>query len=286
MSLPDDDEDNFAYAQDNMMPGPVVAYRSSSSSSYSSHSNRQYERHIINKREDRHSSQRRSSLESSVSSLYSISNTTIPEKRRRRTGKRDDRTQPKSVQPLPRRPDGTIALPVTIGRGTNEVIIYNIGSIVWDREGYHNPRYIWPVGFKSKKYLPSLSSPSKKIGYISEILDGGSNPVFQVTPEDSSGTVFSAASASGVWKQLLDQIASLGVTAKTHASGPEMLGLSNFAVTKAIQELPNADRCSRYVPQRWLDQDQEYDDNNSAPMQEPSSFYIVHEQHPHPDGTR
>lgn len=46
--LPDDDEDNFAYAQDNMMPGPVVAYRNSSSSSYSSHSNRQYERHIIN----------------------------------------------------------------------------------------------------------------------------------------------------------------------------------------------------------------------------------------------
>jgi hypothetical protein len=64
-----------------------------------------------------------------------------------------------------------------------------------------------------------------------------SPPQFQVTPEDSPGTVFSAASASGVWKQLLDQIASLGVTAKTHASGPEMLGLSNFAVTKAIQVL-------------------------------------------------
>lgn len=65
------------------------------------------------------------------SSLYSIPQTTtstIPEKRRRRTGKRDDRTQPKAVQPLPRRPDGTIALPVTIGRGTNEVIIYSIGK--------------------------------------------------------------------------------------------------------------------------------------------------------------
>lgn len=143
-----------------------------------------------------------------------------------------------------------------------------IGTVVWDRDGYHNPRYIWPVGFKSKKYLPSLTTPSTKTGYVSEILDGGSVPVvrnhrfmvlyyclgqlnitfpltipphpnpppqFQVTPEDSPGTVFSGASASGVWKQLLDQIASLGVTAKTHASGPEMLGLSNLAVTKAIQ---------------------------------------------------
>lgn len=45
--LPDDDEDNFAYAQDNMVPGPVAAYKSSSSS-YSSHPNRQYEPHIIN----------------------------------------------------------------------------------------------------------------------------------------------------------------------------------------------------------------------------------------------
>lgn len=61
---------------------------------------------------------------------------------------------------------------------------------------------------------------------------------FQVTPEDSPDTVLSGVSASGVWKQLLDQIASLGVTAKTHASGPEMLGLSNLAVTKAIQVSP------------------------------------------------
>ncbi|KAH8551223.1 F/Y rich C-terminus-domain-containing protein [Umbelopsis sp. PMI_123] len=238
--------------------------------------------------DDRLSEQRRASRESSTSSLYSIPQTTstVPEKRRRRTGKRDDRTQPKAVQPLPRRPDGTIALPVTIGRGTNEVIIYNIGTIVCDREGFHNPRYIWPVGFKSKKYLPSLTTPSKKTGYISEILDGGNAPIFQVTPEDSPTNVFSGASASGVWKQLLDQIASLGVTAKTHASGPEMLGLSNLAVTKAIQELPDADKCTRYVPQRWLDHDQFQDQENDASSpHESSSLYIVHEQPPQVEGS-
>ncbi|KAG2181735.1 hypothetical protein INT44_008550 [Umbelopsis vinacea] len=219
-------------------------------------------------------------------SIPQTTTSTIPEKRRRRTGKRDDRTQPKAVQPLPRRPDGTIALPVTIGRGTNEVIIYSIGSVVCDREGFHNPRYIWPVGFKSKKYLPSLTTPSKKTGYISEILDGGNAPI--VTPEDSPSTVFSGASASGVWKQLLDQIASLGVTAKTHASGPEMLGLSNLAVTKAIQELPDADKCTRYISQRWLDQSQDqYQDqeNDASSPHESSSLYIVHEQPALMDGS-
>ncbi|KAJ2957819.1 hypothetical protein NQZ79_g6510 [Umbelopsis isabellina] len=198
------------------------------------------------------------------------------EKRTRRTGKRDDRTQPKHVQSLPRRPNGAIALPVTIGRGTNEVIIYDIGRVVWDREGYHNSRYIWPVGFKSKKYLPSLKTPLKKTGYISEILDGGGAPVFQVTPEDSPDTIFSGVSASGVWKQLLDQIASLGVTAKTHASGPEMLGLSNLAVTKAIQELPNANKCTRYVMQRWLPEETKREVQSLA-IPDSHSMYSIHE---------
>jgi hypothetical protein len=63
--------------------------------------------------------------------MFSTSaSSTIPEKRKRRTGKRDDRTQPKHVQSLPKRSNGTVALPVTIGRGTNEVIIYDIGTVV------------------------------------------------------------------------------------------------------------------------------------------------------------
>ncbi|CAM0142318.1 unnamed protein product [Umbelopsis sp. WA50703] len=209
--------------------------------------------------------------------MFSTSaSSTIPEKRKRRTGKRDDRTQPKHVQSLPKRSNGTVALPVTIGRGTNEVIIYDIGRVVWDREGYHNSRYIWPVGFKSKKYLPSLRTPLKKTGYISEILDGGAAPVFRVTPEDSPDTVFSGVSASGVWKQLLDQIASLGVTAKTHASGPEMLGLSNLAVTKAIQELPNANQCTRYVMQRWLPEETNRE-VQSLSIPDSHSMYGIHE---------
>ncbi|RUS15361.1 hypothetical protein BC938DRAFT_476979 [Jimgerdemannia flammicorona] len=51
-----------------------------------------------------------------------------PTKRRRRTGKRDDRTQPKHVESLPATPDGQLKLPVTVGKGNNEVTIVKIGG--------------------------------------------------------------------------------------------------------------------------------------------------------------
>jgi F/Y rich C-terminus len=89
--------------------------------------------------------------------------------------------------------------------------------------------FFWAIFFALHSWSPGCSRQPLNLRSLPP------NHQFQVTPEDSPSTVFSGASASGVWKQLLDQIASLGVTAKTHASGPEMLGLSNLAVTKAIQ---------------------------------------------------
>ena len=58
---------------------------------------------------------------------------------------------------------------------------------------------------------------------------------FQVTAEDQAGRKFVASSSSGVWKKILDEINVQGVPSKTHASGPEMLGLSHLGITKYIQ---------------------------------------------------
>uniref|UniRef100_A0A1D1ZF79 Transforming growth factor beta regulator 1 n=1 Tax=Anthurium amnicola TaxID=1678845 RepID=A0A1D1ZF79_9ARAE len=184
-----------------------------------------------------------------------------PQQKRRRSRapgkkKRDDRTDAKRVEPLPMNPDGTLRLPVTIGKGTNEVTIYKIGNIVWDREAYHTNRYIFPIGFMSKKQYLSAVDVTKRTTYTSEILDGGDTPIFQVTAADQPGRKFSASSSSGVWKKILDEINCQGVPSKTHASGPEMLGLSHLGITKYIQELPGAEKCTKYVMQRWLDDDQ------------------------------
>ncbi|CAG8468929.1 977_t:CDS:10 [Acaulospora colombiana] len=182
-----------------------------------------------------------------------------PKRRRKAPGvkkKRDDRTDAKRIEPLPMNPDKTLKLPVTIGKGTNEVTIFRIGEIVWDREAYHTNRYIFPVGFMSKKQYLSAVDVTRRTTYTSEILDGGDNPIFQVTAEDQPGRKFSASSSSGVWKKILDEINIQGVPSKTHASGPEMLGLSHLGITKYIQELPGAEKCTKYVMQRWIDDDQ------------------------------
>src|SRR5262249_45135455 len=91
--------------------------------------------------------------------------------------------------------------------------------------------------------------------------------------------IFQAGSSSAVWKQILDEIQAKGMTAKTHASGPEMLGLTNLGVTKYIQELPGADRCSKYVMQRWIE-----DDLNPSPARRQASGeaepILIVQEHP------
>ncbi|KAF9183843.1 transforming growth factor beta regulator 1 [Haplosporangium sp. Z 767] len=166
--------------------------------------------------------------------------------------KRADRGQPRHVVPLETNPDGSLNYPIVVGKGSNEVIIENMGRIVWNGRGYHNHRYIFPVGFRSKKQYTSLSDTSKKTYFISEILDGGEQPIFQITLEDMPEKVFRHSSSSGAWELALKGLMKLGFNAKTHASGPDMYGLTNLGVIKYIQEMPNAHRCRRYMPMTWI----------------------------------
>ncbi|KAF9422755.1 choline dehydrogenase 7 [Podila epigama] len=173
-------------------------------------------------------------------------------KQTRKATKRADRGRPRVVVPLKTNPDGSLNYPIVVGKGTNEVIIENMGRIVWSGRGYHNHRYIFPVGFRSKKQYTSLSDTSKKTYFISEILDGGEAPIFQITLEDMPEKVFRHSSSSGAWELALRSLMDLGFNAKTHASGPDMYGLTNLGVIKYIQEMPNAHRCRRYMPLKWI----------------------------------
>ncbi|KAF9360524.1 transforming growth factor beta regulator 1 [Mortierella sp. AD094] len=168
-----------------------------------------------------------------------------------------NRGRPRAVVPLPTNPDGTLNYPIVVGKGTNEVIIENMGRIVWQGRGYHNHRYIFPVGFRSKKQYTSLSDTSKKTYFINEILDGGEQPIFQITLEDMPDKVFRHTSSSGAWELALKGLMELGYNAKTHASGPDMYGLTNLGVIKYIQEMPNAHRCRRYMPLKWIIEDED-----------------------------
>jgi hypothetical protein len=133
-------------------------------------------------------------------------------------------------------------------KGANVVAL---GVVVHDRSLFHNEKYIWPVGFRSVRELPSLLDPArnKMTTYVSEIIDGGKAPMFRITPADAPNEVIVHQAPSGAWRQMLGRIKQ---RTDVSVSGPEMFGFSNPTVRMLIQELPNARLCNRYA---WFDFD-------------------------------
>ena len=58
---------------------------------------------------------------------------------------------------------------------------------------------------------------------------------------------------SGVWADVLTRVRPIreektGKRLLTSVSGPEQFGLSQKVIHKLIEELPNATKCTRYIP--------------------------------------
>jgi len=142
--------------------------------------------------------------------------------------------------------------------------IINLGTIVYDRPSFYSKNYIWPVGFKSSRKLPSMKNTNEYVTYISEIQDGGSSPIFTVTPQDDPSKILSHSTSSGVWCETLKLIKK---RPNISVSGPEMFGFSDSTVKMLIQELPNARKCTQYA---WKDFDTVA--GESSPLQIDTDF--------------
>jgi len=136
---------------------------------------------------------------------------------------------------------------------------------VWDRPNFHSRNYIWPVGYKSTRKFPSISNPGEYVTYTSEIIDGGSGPIFQVTPSDDPSLVIKHATSSGVWCETLKLIKKRPTVS---ISGPEMYGFSDPTVKMLIQELENAHKCKNY---QWKDFDSPNNNTQTTNTSNPTS---------------
>ncbi|KAI9345562.1 F/Y-rich N-terminus-domain-containing protein [Obelidium mucronatum] len=148
------------------------------------------------------------------------------------------------IQPYPTSESGSPILPLTAGVMT----ILELGEIVHDRPAYHAERYIYPVGYKSKRSFLSMIDAAKQTMYLCEVLDGGDSPMFVVTPEDCPERAVSAGSLTGAWIPIFK--AAYALRNKEHASGlsgPEFFGFTQGIVMKVIQELPGSRLCKNYV---------------------------------------
>jgi hypothetical protein len=142
--------------------------------------------------------------------------------------------------------EGQPILPIVI-KGV--LSIENLGSIN-PSQAFHSEKYIWPVGFVSKREYASAVVPDGRTHYKCEILASpeGNAPLFRVSAEDDPSLVCEASSASQAWKLVLDRVNKVKADSskRSSVSGPEYFGYGHAKVAELIARLPGADACIRY----------------------------------------
>ncbi|KAI8365682.1 F/Y-rich N-terminus-domain-containing protein [Choanephora cucurbitarum] len=151
------------------------------------------------------------------------------------------------VQPIERDDEGNPILPQQIGVLT----VLSLGTIITDRDTFHNERYIFPVGYTVRRTYPSMVDPNNNTIITSTILDGGDGPRFHVVAADQLDKPIVANSATGAWTVVVRR--SNEIRHRDHsnsASGPDYYGFKHPTIAKMIQDLPNSRNLKNYV---WQD---------------------------------
>ncbi|KAI9593092.1 F/Y-rich N-terminus-domain-containing protein [Syncephalis fuscata] len=149
-------------------------------------------------------------------------------------------THTRKVQPIPRDENGRAILPVQVGILT----IISLGKVEYDREAFHNERYIWPVGYTVQRPYASMKYPDKQTIYTCSVRDGVDGPKFYLEPEDQPDGVIEANTATGAWTTAVPRTLKLGFR-------PDYFGFSHPTIAMLIQELPEAEKCKHYVFQKF-----------------------------------
>ncbi|CDS05691.1 hypothetical protein LRAMOSA08219 [Lichtheimia ramosa] len=144
--------------------------------------------------------------------------------------------------------NGNYRLPVEIDSWT----VLSLGDVVYDRPAFHNQRYIYPVGYKVKKWYRSMVDPRSDTQYTCEILDGGQEPIFRLEADDNPGEVYMGPTPTTVWTIAVRRAFAIRNMDYGHNPvGPDFFGLRKNTIAKMIQDLPNADKCKNYIWQTF-----------------------------------
>eukprot|EP01113_Clastostelium_recurvatum_P033341 TRINITY_DN4394_c0_g1_i2.p1 TRINITY_DN4394_c0_g1~~TRINITY_DN4394_c0_g1_i2.p1 ORF type:complete len:523 (+),score=153.67 TRINITY_DN4394_c0_g1_i2:158-1726(+) len=175
-------------------------------------------------------------------------------KKKKRKPAVDTTGQVKKYQVLPSDEKGNPILPIVL-RG---LTVESLGHVVHERKKFHAKRYIWPVGFRSRRMYSSMTTLNARCEYTSEITDGDDEPRFVVTclENPAAPVVIEATTSSGAWAEVGKRVNDLkeeysGRRVFTQLSGPEMFGFSHPTISKLIQDLPNAHLCDKYEFQKF-----------------------------------
>ncbi|XP_065056672.1 transforming growth factor beta regulator 1-like [Rhopilema esculentum] len=152
----------------------------------------------------------------------------------------------RKVQSIPVDEDGMPVFPLVLGGLT----VHELGEVIYDRTGFHSERYIWPVGYCSSRLYPSMITPENRVIYTCKILDGGSEPMFEITPEDCKEQPITASTATACHCAVLRRLnKARGKETTNTGSGPEFFGYSHPTVQYLIQSLADVTKLEKY---KWV----------------------------------
>ncbi|KAF1800559.1 hypothetical protein FB192DRAFT_1436956 [Mucor lusitanicus] len=144
--------------------------------------------------------------------------------------------------------DGSYVLPAEVDSWT----VLSLGTVVWDKAAFHNQRYIYPVGYRVKKWYRSMVDPHSDTQYTCEILDGGDEPIFQLNADDNPSECWRGPTPTTVWTIAVRRAFAIRNMDYGHNPvGPDFFGLRKNTIAKMIQDLPNADKCKNYIWQNF-----------------------------------
>ncbi|CAH1796181.1 unnamed protein product [Owenia fusiformis] len=150
----------------------------------------------------------------------------------------------KLVQPIPVDNNGIPLFPIELGNLT----VYSLGEVVSDRSAFHDELNIYPVGYCSTREYASIVSIDKPCTYTCKIIDSGTHPVFEISPDDCPEKTIRANSGSDCHSALLTAINETRgcELVDTKGKGPEFFGVSHPTIQNLIQNCPGAKKCMKY----------------------------------------
>jgi len=150
----------------------------------------------------------------SLNPTYQVSSNEYPTSNFTSDGKSKQKRRVVTDDEIKRDEQGKPILPLTFGG----ITLINLGEIVWDKDKFHSKRYIFPVGYCSKRSYFSLKDPSTRCMYIQEILENTNptqnsknshaetEPLFRLTCEDLPDEPIEGPTPSGVWAEVLERV--------------------------------------------------------------------------------
>lgn len=117
---------------------------------------------------------------------------------------------------------------------------------------YHTEHNIYPIGFKTVRTYSSIFHKDRKAEYTCEILDGGEKPMYRLTNSEDPTNPITRDSSTGCWIQICKRVNELSSNKKQKItiSGTERFGLLDPNISAWIEQLPNAEKCSKYNMKR------------------------------------